>query len=52
MTGVSYLFLRGMAGPTGSDGDGDASGVFGWEFPTGLVPELSRLLAAGPGAAP
>lgn len=50
VTGVSYLFLRGMTGPTGSDGD--ASGVFGWELPTGLVPELSRLLAEGPGGAP
>jgi exodeoxyribonuclease V beta subunit len=41
---VLYLFVRGMAGP-----DTPASaGVFSWTPPTGLVPELSDLLAGTP----
>ena len=38
---VLYLFVRGMAGPEAPSG----AGVFSWTPPSGLVPELSDLLA-------
>lgn len=38
--GVGYLFVRGMGGPQAPD-----AGVFRWHPPTGLVTELSDLLA-------
>jgi exodeoxyribonuclease V beta subunit len=41
---VLYLFVRGMAGPATPEG----AGVFTWTPPTGLVPELSDLLAGRP----
>ncbi len=41
---VLYLFVRGMAGSAGPSG----AGVFTWSPPTGLVPELSDLLAGRP----
>ena len=43
--GAAYLFLRGMSGArTAMDGD-RPYGVFGWAIPTGLVCDLSDLLA-------
>ncbi|GAB2529784.1 UvrD-helicase domain-containing protein [Nocardia heshunensis] len=39
--GIRYLFVRGMIGPETPDG----AGVFDWQPPTGLVVELSALLA-------
>jgi exodeoxyribonuclease V beta subunit len=41
---VLYLFVRGMAGATAPAG----AGVFSWTPPSGLVPELSDLLAGRP----
>ena len=41
---VLYLFVRGMAGPEAPAG----AGVFSWTPPSGLVPELSDLLAGRP----
>jgi len=45
--GVLYLFLRGMSGPDTPVVDGARCGVFSWRPPTGLVEELSGLLADG-----
>ena len=42
--GAFYLFLRGMACP-GAAAVGPPCGVFAWSPPTGLVTELSDLLA-------
>ncbi len=41
---VAYLFVRGMAGP----GTPPGCGVFDWQPPPALIPELSDLLAGGP----
>lgn len=41
--GVGYLFVRGMGGPD----QGSGTGVFTWRPPSGLVVELSTLLAGG-----
>jgi exodeoxyribonuclease V beta subunit len=38
--GIAYLFVRGMVGP----GTPAGTGVFDWQPPPGLVPELSDLL--------
>jgi exodeoxyribonuclease V beta subunit len=46
--GVLYLFLRGMPGPGRLCADGSVPGVFGWRPPSGLVIEVSQLLAGGP----
>ena len=43
--GVLYLFVRGMSGADTPRLDGTPCGVFGWRPPSGLVEELSRLLA-------
>ena len=42
--GIAYLFVRGMAGPETPPG----CGVFDWQPPPGLVPELSSLLDGVP----
>jgi exodeoxyribonuclease V beta subunit len=44
--GVAYLFVRGMVGATTPVTDGMRHGAFTWKVPTGLVVELSDLLAA------
>lgn len=46
--GVMYLYLRGMCGPQTPTYDGDPAGVFAWRPPTGLVTDLSELLAGRP----
>ncbi len=43
--GVLYLFVRGMAGPDTPVIDGVPCGVFSWRPPTGLILELSDVLA-------
>ncbi len=43
--GVLYLFVRGMAGPDTPVIDGAPCGVFSWRPPTGLILELSDVLA-------
>jgi exodeoxyribonuclease V beta subunit len=43
--GVLYLFVRGMAGPATPVIDGVPCGVFSWRPPTGLILELSDVLA-------
>ena len=47
LRGGLYLFLRGMCGPATPVVAGVPCGVFGWVPPSGLVDELSRLLAGG-----
>jgi exodeoxyribonuclease V beta subunit len=42
--GVSYLFLRGMTGPSTVLMDGQSNGVFTWILPPSLVTDLSDLL--------
>ncbi|MGZ4726688.1 MAG: UvrD-helicase domain-containing protein [Acidimicrobiales bacterium] len=42
---IGYLFLRGMIGPSTPAPDGRPYGVFTWHLPSGLVADLSRLLA-------
>jgi exodeoxyribonuclease V beta subunit len=44
LTGVLYLFLRGMCGPGTPVIDGTPCGVFAWKPPAALVEELSALL--------
>lgn len=43
--GVAYLFVRGMTGPEAPTIDGHTTGVWSWKPPTGLILELSDLLA-------
>ncbi|HEY8664308.1 MAG TPA: UvrD-helicase domain-containing protein [Propionibacteriaceae bacterium] len=43
--GILYLFVRGMAGPDTPVIDGVPCGVFSWRPPTGLILELSDVLA-------
>jgi len=45
--GGLYLFLRGMCGPDTPVVNGVPCGVFGWQPPSTLVDDLSRLLAGG-----
>ena len=47
LSGVQYLFVRGMAGPDTPVVGGTPLGVFGWKPPSGLVLATSRLLAGG-----
>jgi exodeoxyribonuclease V beta subunit len=47
LRGVLYLFVRGMCGPDTPRVDGSPCGVFAWQPPSGLIEELSRLLAGG-----
>jgi exodeoxyribonuclease V beta subunit len=42
--GVLYLYVRGMCGPDTPVVAGAPCGVFGWQPPTGLVADVSRLL--------
>ena len=44
---VLYLFLRGMTGASTPVADGAPAGVFAWQPPPGLVPELSDLFDQG-----
>jgi exodeoxyribonuclease V beta subunit len=46
LSGVLYLFLRGMAGPDTPVVDGSPCGVFAWRAPGGLVRALSDTLDA------
>jgi exodeoxyribonuclease V beta subunit len=48
VSGAAYLFVRGMTGSGVHRTDGQPHGVFTWEFPPGLVVELSDLLAGRP----
>ncbi|MCB1258613.1 MAG: PD-(D/E)XK nuclease family protein, partial [Microthrixaceae bacterium] len=43
--GVAYLFVRGMVGQNSPVIDGHTTGVWSWTTPSGLVIELSDLLA-------
>jgi exodeoxyribonuclease V beta subunit len=45
LRGVLYLFVRGMCGPDTPRVDSIPCGVFGWRPPSGLIDELSTLLA-------
>jgi exodeoxyribonuclease V beta subunit len=45
LSGVLYLFLRGMSGPGVTCADGSAPGVFSWRPSAGLVTAASDLLA-------
>jgi exodeoxyribonuclease V beta subunit len=45
LRGVLYLFVRGMCGPDTPRVDSIPCGVFGWQPPSGLIDELSTLLA-------
>jgi exodeoxyribonuclease V beta subunit len=47
LSGVLYLFLRGMAGPDTPELDGGRCGVFSWQPPAALVTALSDLLDRG-----
>ncbi len=47
LSGVLYLYVRGMSGPQTPLVGGVPCGVFGWAPPAGLVKDLSRLLAVG-----
>jgi exodeoxyribonuclease V beta subunit len=47
LTGVVYLFVRGMTGADGPVVGGRRTGVFGWPAPPGLVPALSDALDEG-----
>jgi exodeoxyribonuclease V beta subunit len=49
LSGVLYLFLRGMAGPDTPVVDGTPTGVYGWRPPGGLVRALSDVLDRGYG---
>jgi exodeoxyribonuclease V beta subunit len=51
LTGVLYLFLRGMSGPSTPRVDGQPCGVFAWRPPTPLIEDLSDLLDRGGTAA-
>lgn len=51
LSGVLYLFLRGMCGPDTPIEDGHPAGVFSWHPPTALITALSDLLDAGRAAA-
>ena len=48
LAGVLYLFVRGMAGGSGSDSDSD-SGVFAWQPSGALVTALSDVLDGSTG---
>jgi exodeoxyribonuclease V beta subunit len=50
VTGVAYLFVRGMTGTGVPVTDGHPHGVFTWELPPGLITGLSDLLDGRPGA--
>ena len=47
LTGVFYLFLRGMTGPSTPSIDDQPCGVFAWRPPAGLIEGLSDLLDRG-----
>jgi exodeoxyribonuclease V beta subunit len=44
---VLYLFLRGMTGASTPTADGTPAGVFAWQPPLGLMPDLSDLFDHG-----
>ena len=47
LSGVLYLFLRGMCGPEAPAVGGTPHGVFAWSPPAALVTDLSDLLHGG-----
>jgi exodeoxyribonuclease V beta subunit len=49
LTGVLYLFLRGMTGAAGPLVDGQPCGVFSWRPPAAMVVALSDLFDRGTG---
>jgi exodeoxyribonuclease V beta subunit len=51
LSGVMYLFVRGMCGPQTPVIDGHPCGVFSWTPPVSMVTELSDILDRGRSAA-
>jgi len=45
--GVTYLFVRGMAGPDTPDSDGSPCGVFSWRPPAAMIEQADAVLRGG-----